>query len=190
MGPKKEKKKKKSIKPNDAAANELPNGEAAPEEDTKKEKKKKKSIKPDDEAANELPPEEEEPKKEKKKKRSSSIKSEDIEAIQNGEAAEEKKKKKKGPPSFDAELQDVLTSEGQSVKFTLTITSKPELDSIKWYKDGKKIKKDDHFVIIKDDPSYSLEIIGITQEDIAIYSCTASNEEGSSTTTASIKFQE
>jgi len=222
--PKKEKKKKKSIKPDDAAANELPNGEAAPEEDTKKEKKKKKSIKPDDEAANELPPEEEEPKKEKKKKRSSSIKSEDIEAIQNGEAAEEepkkekklkkrasikpeeaaimeevasdtsskkeKKKKKKGPPSFDAELQDVLTTEGQSVKFTLTITSKPELDSIKWYKDGKKIKKDDHFVIVKDDPSYSLEIIGITQEDIAIYSCTASNEEGSSTTTASIKFQE
>merc|ERR1711912_101560 len=80
--------------------------------------------------------------------------------------------------------------EGQSVKFTLTITSKPELDSIKWYKDGKKIKKDDHFVIVKDDPSYSLEIIGITQEDIAIYSCTASNEEGSSTTTASIKFQD
>merc|ERR1712178_576156 len=139
-----------SIKPDDVAADAIENGD--PEEP----KKKKKSIKPDDEAANELPPEEEEPKKEKKKKRSSSIKPEEAaimeEVASDTSSKKEKKKKKKGPPSFDAELQDVLTTEGQSVKFSLTITSKPELDSIKWYKDGKKIKKDDHFVIVKDDP--------------------------------------
>merc|ERR1712038_1535622 len=100
------------------------------------------------------------------------------------------KKKKKGPPSFEEELTDVVTNEGESVTFTLIITSKPELESIKWYKEGKKLKNSENIVISKDDPTYSLEIVRVSKDDAAIYSCTATNAEGTSTTTASIKLKD
>ncbi|KIH50030.1 immunoglobulin I-set domain protein [Ancylostoma duodenale] len=91
-------------------------------------------------------------------------------------------------PLFIEPLQEAIASEGQTVVLECRVNkeSQPE---IRWFKDDKPVKPDQHMVMeTLDDGRIKLTIHNATKEDVGSYRCEAVNIKGTAQTQTKLQY--
>ncbi|KAG8443503.1 hypothetical protein GDO86_012051 [Hymenochirus boettgeri] len=90
-------------------------------------------------------------------------------------------------PIFITELQDQEVQDGYPVSFDCVVIGKP-MPTVRWFKDGKVIEEDDHYMINEDQEGcHQLIITAVVPKDMGVYRCLAENRMGVSSTKAELR---
>uniref|UniRef100_A0A2K6GY28 non-specific serine/threonine protein kinase n=1 Tax=Propithecus coquereli TaxID=379532 RepID=A0A2K6GY28_PROCO len=90
-------------------------------------------------------------------------------------------------PVFLTELQNQEVQDGYPVSFDCVVTGQP-LPSVRWFKDGKLLEEDDHYMINEDQQGgHQLIITAVVPADMGVYRCLAENSVGVSSTKAELR---
>ena len=100
-----------------------------------------------------------------------------------------KKAEQKQAPVFLEELTPFTCHEGDSVNYVCKVFGVPEPDII-WYRDNVELKLGDRLSLDYDEEGVcTLLIRDVAMEDVADYTCKATNDVGEATTAASLVVQ-
>ncbi|XP_070700635.1 obscurin [Pempheris klunzingeri] len=90
-------------------------------------------------------------------------------------------------PVFLTELQSQDVPDGYPVSFDCVVIGKPS-PTIRWYKDGKLLEENDHYMINEDQEGcHQLIITTVLPKDMGVYRCTAENSSGIAATKAELR---
>uniref|UniRef100_A0A8C5XAV9 non-specific serine/threonine protein kinase n=1 Tax=Microcebus murinus TaxID=30608 RepID=A0A8C5XAV9_MICMU len=90
-------------------------------------------------------------------------------------------------PVFLTELQNQEVQDGYPVSFDCVVTGQP-LPGVRWFKDGKLLEEDDHYMINEDQQGgHQLIITAVVPADMGVYRCLAENSVGVSSTKAELR---
>ncbi|XP_053913944.1 obscurin isoform X11 [Cuculus canorus] len=90
-------------------------------------------------------------------------------------------------PMFITELQNQEVQDGYPVSFDCIVIGKP-LPTVRWFKDGKAIEEDDHYMINEDQEGcHQLIITAVVPTDMGVYRCLAENNIGVASTKAELR---
>ncbi|XP_029444171.1 obscurin isoform X11 [Rhinatrema bivittatum] len=90
-------------------------------------------------------------------------------------------------PIFVTELQNQEVQDGYPVSFDCVVIGKP-IPTVRWFKDGRVIEEDDHFMINEDQEGcHQLIITAVIPTDMGVYRCLAENRMGVSSTKAELR---
>ncbi|XP_030218593.1 obscurin isoform X5 [Gadus morhua] len=90
-------------------------------------------------------------------------------------------------PVFLTELQSQDVPDGYPVSFDCVVIGKPP-PAVRWYKDGKLLEENDHFMINEDQEGcHQLIITTVLPSDMGVYRCMAENSSGISATKAELR---
>ncbi|XP_040910985.1 obscurin isoform X6 [Toxotes jaculatrix] len=90
-------------------------------------------------------------------------------------------------PVFLTELQSQDVPDGYPVSFDCVVIGKPP-PTIRWYKDGKLLEENDHYMINEDQEGcHQLIITSVLPTDMGVYRCTAENSSGIAATKAELR---
>ncbi|XP_028282657.1 obscurin isoform X3 [Parambassis ranga] len=90
-------------------------------------------------------------------------------------------------PVFLTELQSQDVPDGYPVSFDCVVIGKPP-PTIRWYKDGKLLEENDHYMINEDQEGcHQLIITSVLPTDMGVYRCTAENSSGIGATKAELR---
>lgn len=90
-------------------------------------------------------------------------------------------------PVFLTELQSQDIPDGYPVSFDCVVIGKPP-PSVRWYKDGKVLEENDHYMINEDQEGcHQLIITTVLPNDMGVYRCTAENSSGIASTKAELR---
>ncbi|KAJ6655088.1 hypothetical protein lerEdw1_005992 [Lerista edwardsae] len=90
-------------------------------------------------------------------------------------------------PIFINELQNQEVQDGYPVSFDCVVIGKPT-PTIRWFKDGRVLEEDDHYMINEDQEGcHQLIITAVTPLDMGVYRCLAENNMGVSSTKAELR---
>ncbi|XP_023563514.1 obscurin isoform X3 [Octodon degus] len=92
-------------------------------------------------------------------------------------------------PMFLTELQNQEVQDGYPVSFDCMVIGQP-LPSVRWFKDGKLLEEDDHYMINEDQQGgHQLIITAVVPTDMGVYRCLAENSVGVSSTKAELRVE-
>ncbi|XP_048212692.1 obscurin isoform X13 [Perognathus longimembris pacificus] len=90
-------------------------------------------------------------------------------------------------PVFLTQLQNQEVQDGYPVSFDCVVTGQP-VPSVRWFKDGKLLEEDDHYMINEDQQGgHQLIITAVVPTDMGVYRCLAENSVGVSSTKAELR---
>ncbi|XP_041848261.1 obscurin-like [Melanotaenia boesemani] len=90
-------------------------------------------------------------------------------------------------PVFLTELQNQDVPDGYPVSFDCVVIGKPP-PTVRWYKDGKLLEENDHYMINEDQEGcHQLIITSVLPTDMGVYRCTAENNSGIAATKAELR---
>uniref|UniRef100_A0A480QS83 Obscurin isoform IC n=1 Tax=Sus scrofa TaxID=9823 RepID=A0A480QS83_PIG len=90
-------------------------------------------------------------------------------------------------PVFLTELQNQEVLDGYPVSFDCVVTGQP-VPSVRWFKDGRVLEEDDHYMISEDQQGgHQLIITAVVPADMGVYRCLAENSVGVSSTKAELR---
>lgn len=90
-------------------------------------------------------------------------------------------------PVFLTELQNQEVLDGYPVSFDCVVTGQPA-PSVRWFKDGRILEEDDHYMISDDQQGgHQLIITAVVPADMGVYRCLAENSMGVSSTKAELR---
>lgn len=90
-------------------------------------------------------------------------------------------------PVFLTELQSQDVPDGYPVSFDCVVVGKPP-PTVRWYKDGKLLEENDHYMINEDQEGcHQLIITTVLPSDMGVYRCTAENSSGIAATKAELR---
>ncbi|KAL8164797.1 UNVERIFIED_CONTAM: hypothetical protein K2H54_007083, partial [Gekko kuhli] len=90
-------------------------------------------------------------------------------------------------PVFITELQNQEVQDGYPVSFDCVVIGKPT-PTVRWFKDGRVIEEDDHYMINEDQEGcHQLIITAVVPLDMGVYRCLAENSMGVSSTKAELR---
>ncbi|XP_064239759.1 obscurin-like isoform X1 [Aotus nancymaae] len=90
-------------------------------------------------------------------------------------------------PVFLTELQNQEVQDGYPVSFDCVVTGQP-VPSVRWFKDGKLLEENDHYMINEDQQGgHQLIITAVVPADMGVYRCLAENSMGVSSTKAELR---
>lgn len=90
-------------------------------------------------------------------------------------------------PVFLTELQNQEVLDGYPVSFDCVVTGQP-VPSVRWFKDGRILEEDDHYMISDDQQGgHQLIITAVVPADMGVYRCLAENSMGVSSTKAELR---
>lgn len=90
-------------------------------------------------------------------------------------------------PVFLTELQNQEVQDGYPVSFDCVVRGQP-MPSVRWFKDGKLLEEDDHYMINEDQQGgHQLIITAVVPADMGVYRCLAENSMGVSSTKAELR---
>ncbi|XP_025067419.1 obscurin isoform X18 [Alligator sinensis] len=90
-------------------------------------------------------------------------------------------------PIFITELQNQEVQDGYPVSFDCVVIGKP-LPTVRWFKDGKVLEEDDHYMINEDQEGcHQLIITAVVPTDMGVYRCLAENSMGVASTKAELR---
>ncbi|KAF6095953.1 hypothetical protein HJG60_014194 [Phyllostomus discolor] len=90
-------------------------------------------------------------------------------------------------PVFLTELQNQEVLDGYPVSFDCVVTGQP-VPSVRWFKDGRVLEEDDHYMISDDQQGgHQLIITAVVPADMGVYRCLAENSVGVSSTKAELR---
>jgi len=90
-------------------------------------------------------------------------------------------------PMFLTELQNQEVQDGYPVSFDCIVVGKP-LPTVRWFKDGKAIEENDHYMINEDQEGcHQLIITAVVPTDMGVYRCLAENNMGVASTKAELR---
>ncbi|XP_010790854.1 obscurin isoform X2 [Notothenia coriiceps] len=90
-------------------------------------------------------------------------------------------------PVFLTELQSQDVPDGYPVSFDCVVIGKPP-PTVRWYKDGKLLEENDHYMINEDQEGcHQLIITTVLPTDMGAYRCTAENSSGITATKAELR---
>ncbi|XP_068604975.1 obscurin [Brachionichthys hirsutus] len=90
-------------------------------------------------------------------------------------------------PVFLTELQNQDVPDGYPVSFDCVVIGKPP-PTVRWYKDGKLLEENDHYMINEDQEGcHQLIITTVLPTDMGVYRCTAENGCGIAATKAELR---
>ncbi|KAM4551581.1 obscurin isoform 31-T31 [Odontesthes bonariensis] len=90
-------------------------------------------------------------------------------------------------PVFLTELQSQDVPDGYPVSFDCVVIGKPP-PTVRWYKDGKILEENDHYMINEDQEGcHQLIITTVLPTDMGVYRCTAENSSGIAATKAELR---
>ncbi|XP_066122285.1 obscurin isoform X2 [Saccopteryx bilineata] len=90
-------------------------------------------------------------------------------------------------PVFLTELQNQEVLDGYPVSFDCVVTGQP-MPSVRWFKDGRVLEEDDHYMISDDQQGgHQLIITAVMPADMGVYRCLAENSMGVSSTKAELR---
>lgn len=88
---------------------------------------------------------------------------------------------------FMTELQNQEVQDGYPVSFDCIVIGKP-LPTVRWFKDGKAIEENDHYMINEDQEGcHQLIITAVVPTDMGVYRCLAENNMGVASTKAELR---
>lgn len=88
---------------------------------------------------------------------------------------------------FLTELQNQEVQDGYPVSFDCIVVGKP-LPTVRWFKDGKAIEENDHYMINEDQEGcHQLIITAVVPTDMGVYRCLAENNMGVASTKAELR---
>ncbi|XP_021244944.1 obscurin isoform X10 [Numida meleagris] len=92
-------------------------------------------------------------------------------------------------PMFLTELQNQEVQDGYPVSFDCIVIGKP-LPTVRWFKDGKAIEENDHYMINEDQEGcHQLIITAVVPTDMGVYRCLAENNMGVASTKAELRVE-
>ncbi|KAM4869513.1 LOW QUALITY PROTEIN: obscurin-like [Urocitellus parryii] len=92
-------------------------------------------------------------------------------------------------PVFLTELQNQEVQDGYPVRFDCVVSGQP-VPSVRWFKDGKLLEEDDHYMINEDQQGgHQLIITAVVPADMGVYRCLAENSMGVSSTKAELRVE-
>ncbi|XP_030895263.1 obscurin [Leptonychotes weddellii] len=90
-------------------------------------------------------------------------------------------------PVFLTGLQDQEVQDGYPVSFDCVVTGQP-VPTVCWFKDGRMLEEDDHYMISEDQQGgHQLIITAVVLADMGVYRCMAENSVGVSSTKAELR---
>ncbi|XP_034146064.1 obscurin isoform X5 [Esox lucius] len=90
-------------------------------------------------------------------------------------------------PVFLTELQSQDVPDGYPVSFDCVVIGKPP-PSVRWFKDGKLLEENDHYMINEDQEGcHQLIITTVLPSDMGVYRCMAENTRGTAATKAELR---
>ncbi|XP_035861183.1 obscurin isoform X11 [Sander lucioperca] len=90
-------------------------------------------------------------------------------------------------PVFLTELQSQDVPDGYPVSFDCVVIGKPP-PTVRWYKDGRVLEENDHYMINEDQEGcHQLIITTVLPTDMGVYRCTAENSSGIAATKAELR---
>ncbi|XP_029381509.1 obscurin isoform X2 [Echeneis naucrates] len=90
-------------------------------------------------------------------------------------------------PVFLTQLQSQDVPDGYPVSFDCVVIGKPP-PAVRWYKDGKLLEENDHYMINEDQEGcHQLIITTVLPTDMGVYRCTAENSSGIAATKAELR---
>ncbi|XP_077923838.1 obscurin-like [Halichoerus grypus] len=90
-------------------------------------------------------------------------------------------------PVFLTGLQDQEVQDGYPVSFDCVVTGQP-VPTVCWFKDGRMLEEDDHYMISEDQQGgHQLIITAVVPADMGVYRCMAENSVGVSSTKAELR---
>uniref|UniRef100_A0AC11DT69 Obscurin, cytoskeletal calmodulin and titin-interacting RhoGEF n=1 Tax=Ovis aries TaxID=9940 RepID=A0AC11DT69_SHEEP len=90
-------------------------------------------------------------------------------------------------PVFLTELQNQEVLDGYPVSFDCVVTGQP-VPTVRWFKDGRMLEEDDHYMISEDQQGgHQLIITAVVPADMGVYRCLAENSVGVSSTKAELR---
>ncbi|XP_056149779.1 obscurin-like [Lampris incognitus] len=90
-------------------------------------------------------------------------------------------------PVFLTELQSQDVPDGYPVSFDCVVIGKPP-PTVRWFKDGKLLEENDHYMINEDQEGcHQLIITTVLPSDMGVYRCMAENSSGIAATKAELK---
>ncbi|XP_070829419.1 obscurin [Chaetodon trifascialis] len=90
-------------------------------------------------------------------------------------------------PVFLTQLQSQDVPDGYPVSFDCVVIGKPP-PTVRWYKDGKVLEENDHYMINEDQEGcHQLIITSVLPTDMGVYRCTAENSSGIAATKAELR---
>ncbi|XP_069815234.1 obscurin isoform X2 [Dendropsophus ebraccatus] len=90
-------------------------------------------------------------------------------------------------PIFITELQNQEVQDGYPVSFDCVVIGKP-MPTVRWFKDGKQLEEDDHYMINEDQEGcHQLIITAVVPTDMGVYRCLAENRMGVASTKAELR---
>ncbi|KAM6948963.1 obscurin [Aplochiton taeniatus] len=90
-------------------------------------------------------------------------------------------------PVFLTELQSQDVPDGYPVSFDCVVIGKPP-PAVRWFKDGKVLEENDHYMINEDQEGcHQLIITNVLPTDMGVYRCTAENGSGIAATKAELR---
>uniref|UniRef100_A0AAR2J6N9 Obscurin, cytoskeletal calmodulin and titin-interacting RhoGEF b n=1 Tax=Pygocentrus nattereri TaxID=42514 RepID=A0AAR2J6N9_PYGNA len=92
-------------------------------------------------------------------------------------------------PVFLTQLHSQEVPDGYPVSFDCVIIGKPP-PSIRWFKDGKMLEEDDHYMINEDQEGcHQLIITTVQPSDMGVYRCMAENDSGIASSKAELRVE-
>ncbi|XP_057191725.1 myosin light chain kinase, smooth muscle isoform X2 [Triplophysa rosa] len=92
------------------------------------------------------------------------------------------------PPKFVTKPSRLYLKIGQSGKFSVKITGRPQ-PLVQWYKGEEKIQMSDHYNTFERSGMHFLEICQVCSEDAGIYTCLVANSAGKASATTELIVQ-
>ncbi|XP_038293813.1 obscurin isoform X28 [Canis lupus familiaris] len=90
-------------------------------------------------------------------------------------------------PVFLTELQNQEVLDGYPVSFDCVVAGQP-VPTVCWFKDGRMLEEDDHYMISEDQQGgHQLIITAVVPADMGVYRCMAENSVGVSSTKAELR---
>lgn len=90
-------------------------------------------------------------------------------------------------PVFLTELQNQEVQDGYPVSFDCVVMGQP-VPNVRWFKDGRVLEEDDHYMISDDQQGgHQLIITAVVPADMGVYRCLAENSVGVSSTKAELR---
>ncbi|XP_028831493.1 obscurin isoform X4 [Denticeps clupeoides] len=90
-------------------------------------------------------------------------------------------------PVFLTELHNQDVPDGYPVSFDCVVIGKPS-PTVRWFKDGKVLEENDHYMINEDQEGcHQLIITAAQPKDIGVYRCMAENDSGMASTKAELR---
>ncbi|XP_028934062.1 obscurin [Ornithorhynchus anatinus] len=90
-------------------------------------------------------------------------------------------------PAFVTELRNQEVQDGYPVSFDCVVAGSPA-PSVRWFKDGRQLEEDDHYMINEDQQGcHQLIITAVVPADMGVYRCLAENSVGVASTKAELR---